>query len=157
MHKAGVQCVDCHMPKIASRSRATGRTGHQWDTASHTFLVATPALEKAQGIRSSCASCHEGEGKKMAGGAQTPAFDTNTLDILLKQKQSMTREEIEAVEKLLAKANVKKPAARKLAEEARGKLNFVLLDGSLGFHNQEKAMAHIAEARKLAEKAVKVR
>jgi predicted CXXCH cytochrome family protein len=157
MAKAGVQCIDCHMPKIGSRSRATGKTGHQWDTASHTFLVATPALEKAQGIRSSCASCHEGEGKKMAGGAQTPAFDTNTLDILLKQKQSMTREEIEAVEKLLAKANVKKPAARKLAEEARGKLNFVLLDGSLGFHNQEKAMAHIAEARKLAEKAVKVR
>ncbi len=47
--------------------------------------------------------------------------------------------------------------AQKLVADARGKLNFVLLDGSLGFHNQPKAAEYIAEARKLAEKAVKMK
>ncbi|MFC5301841.1 ammonia-forming cytochrome c nitrite reductase subunit c552 [Azospira restricta] len=154
MHKAGVQCVDCHMPRNGYRSDKTASGPHQWDVSSHTFMVATPAMEKTQGIRSSCASCHEGQGKKMASGVQAPAFDTNTLDIILKQKQSMVRAEIDEVEKLLAKAPVSEPASMKLAEEARAKLNFVLLDGSFGVHNQEKAMAYVAEARKLAEKAV---
>ncbi len=154
MEKAGVQCVDCHMPKIGYRSDKTASGPHQWDVSSHTFMVATPALEKTQGIRSSCASCHEGVGKKMASGVQAPAFDTNTLDIILKQKQAMIRTEIDEVEKLLAKVPASAPASRRLAEEARAKLNFVLLDGSFGFHNQEKAMTYVAEARKLAEKAV---
>lgn len=155
MAKAGVQCVDCHMPKIGYRSDKTASGPHQWDVSSHTFMVAMPAMEKTQGIRSSCASCHEGQGKKLASGVQAPAFDTNTLDIMLKQKQVITRSEIDEVEKLLARAPVNKPATRKLVEEARGKLNFVLLDGSLGFHNQEKAMTYITEARKLAEQATK--
>jgi predicted CXXCH cytochrome family protein len=154
MAKAGVQCVDCHMPKIGYRSDKTASSPHPWDVSSHTFMVATPAMEKSQGIRSSCASCHEGQGKKMANGAQAPAFDNNLLDLMLKQKQSMTRTQIDEVEKLLAKVPSNKPLARKLAEEARGKLNFVLLDGSFGFHNQEKATAYIAEAKKLAERAV---
>lgn len=157
MHKAGVQCVDCHMPKIAYRSDKTDSGPHQWDTSSHTFMVALPATEKAQGVRSSCAQCHEGGGRKLPSGVQAPAFDVNTLDTILKQKQATIRNEIDAVEKLLAKAGTAKPAARKLAEEAHAKLNVVLLDGSMSFHNQEKAMAYVAEARKLAEKALKAK
>lgn len=158
MQKAGVQCVDCHMPKIGYRSDKTADKPHPWDVTAHTFLVATPELEQRQGIRSSCASCHEGEGKKLASGTQAPAFDSNTLNIMLKQKQSMTRSEIDEVDKLLLKASANKsPTAQKLVSDARGKLNFVLLDGSFGFHNQEKAMNAIAEARKLAEKAVKAK
>jgi predicted CXXCH cytochrome family protein len=110
MHKAGVQCVDCHMPKIGYRSDKTASGPHQWDTSSHTFMVATPAMEKAQGIRSACATCHEGSGRKMASGVQAPAFDTNTLDIILKQKQSTTRAEIDEVEKLLAQVPANRPA-----------------------------------------------
>jgi len=157
MQKAGVQCIDCHMSKIAYRSDKTAKGPHQWDVSSHTFIVATPALEKSQGIRSSCATCHEGQGKKMAMATQTPPFDTNTLDILFTQNQALTRAEIDAVEKLLSKVKTGDPQAKKLADEARGKLNFVLLDGSLGFHNQEKAMTYIAEARKLAARAAKVK
>jgi predicted CXXCH cytochrome family protein len=157
MHKAGVQCVDCHMPRIGYRSDKTASGPHQWDTSSHTFMVATPAMEKAQGIRSACATCHEGSGRKMASGVQAPAFDTNTLDIILKQKQSTTRAEIDEVEKLLAQVPANRPAATRLAEEARGKINLVLLDGSLSFHNQAKAMTYIADAKKLAQRAVKAR
>jgi predicted CXXCH cytochrome family protein len=157
MQKAGVQCVDCHMAKIGSRTRATSKAGHQWDTSSHTFMVALPAMEKNQSIRSSCAGCHEGQGKKMPAGAQTPPFDANVLDIILKQKQSGTRAEIEEVEKLLAKVNMRNVRARELADAARGKLNFVLLDGSMGFHNQEKAMEHIQAAKKMAQNAAKLK
>ncbi|WP_164844348.1 ammonia-forming cytochrome c nitrite reductase subunit c552 [Azoarcus sp. DN11] len=155
MEKAGVQCVDCHMPKIGYRSDKTATKPHPWDVTAHTFMVAKPELELRQEIRSSCTSCHV-EGNKLASGAQAPAFDINTLDVVLKQKQSMTRAEIDAVEAVLTKAEQGKSAeAKKLMADARGKLNFVLLDGSMGFHNQEKAMNYIAEARKLAEKAVK--
>jgi predicted CXXCH cytochrome family protein len=157
MHKAGVQCVDCHMAKIGSRSRATSKAGHLWDTSSHTFMVALPGMEKAQGIRSSCAGCHEGQGRKMPGGAQAPAFDANVLDIILRQRQAAVRAEIDEVEKLLARATLRNPRARKLADEAHGKLNVVLLDGSLSFHNHAKAMEYVAEARKLAQRAAQLK
>lgn len=154
MHKAGVQCVDCHMPKIGYRTDKTAKGPHPWDVSSHTFMVSTPAMEKTQGIRSSCAQCHEGEGRKLPSGVQAPAFDANTLDIILKQKQAVIRAEIDTVEKLLAKAPARRPSTKELMEQARGKLNLVLLDGSMSFHNHEKAMAYVTEARKLAERAV---
>ncbi len=157
MAKAGVQCKDCHMAKIGTRSTATSKSGRQWDTSSHTFMVALPAMEKSQGIRSSCASCHEGQGRKLPSGVQAPAFDANTLDTILKQRQATIRAEIGEVEKLLARTHVRDPRVTKLADEAHGKLNVVLLDGSLSFHNHVKAMAYVAEARKLAEKAAKLK
>lgn len=157
MHKVGVQCVDCHMPKIGYRSDKTASGPHPWDTSSHTFMVALPAMEKSEGIRSSCAACHEGLGRKLPSGVQAPAFDANTLDIILKQRQATIRAEIDEVEKLLARANVRDPRVKKLSDEAHGKLNVVLLDGSLSFHNHEKAMAYVAEAWKLAEKAAKIK
>ena len=156
MHKAGVQCVDCHMPKNGYRSDKTASGPHPWDTSAHTFMVALPALEKSQGIRSSCATCHEGAGRKMPGGVQAPAWDANTLDTILKQKQTTMRAEIDAVEKLLAKVDTRHAAAAKLADEAHAKMNIVLLDGSLSFHNQVKATAYVTQARALAERAVKM-
>lgn len=156
MHKAGVQCVDCHMPKNGYRSDKTASGPHPWDTSAHTFMVALPALERSQGIRSSCATCHEGAGRKMPGGVQAPAWDANTLDTILKQKQTTMRAEIDAVEKLLAKVDTRHAAAAKLADEAHAKMNIVLLDGSLSFHNQVKATAYVTQARALAERAVKM-
>jgi predicted CXXCH cytochrome family protein len=157
MHKAGVQCVDCHMSKIGSRSRATSKAGHLWDTSSHTFMVALPAMQKSQGIRSSCAGCHEGEGRKMPGGAQAPAMDADALDLILKQRQAAIRAEIDEVESLLAKSNPRHARARKLADEARLKINVVIVDGSLSFHNHEKALALVVAARTLAEQAAKLK
>lgn len=155
MHKAGVQCVDCHMPKIGYRAEKTASAPHPWDVSSHTFMVALPAMEKAEGIRSSCSNCHEGQGRKLPSGVQAPAFDVNTLDMLVKAKQSATRTEIDAAEKLLAKVDNRVAAAAKLADEAHAKINIVLLDGSLSFHNQQKAMDYVSQARALAERAVK--
>lgn len=168
MQKAGVQCIDCHMPKNGYRSSQTETKPHPWDVTAHTFMVAKPELELRQGIRSSCTACHgdaghagaghEVTGKVMPSGKQAPVFDTNSLDIMLKQKQAVTRADIDEVEALLSKvANVNAPKAQKLIADARAKLNFVLLDGSMGFHNQPKAAEYIAEAKKLAEAALKAK
>jgi predicted CXXCH cytochrome family protein len=168
MQKAGVQCIDCHMPKNGYRSGQTADKPHPWDVTAHTFMVAKPELELRQGIRSSCATCHgdaghagaghETAGKVMPSGTRAPALAPAILDAMLKQKQAQTRTAIDEVDGLLAKAETNKAAAaRKLVADARGKLNFVLLDGSMGVHNQAKATEYIAEAKKLAEAAVKAR
>ena len=159
MQKAGVQCVDCHMPKIGYRSDQTAKGPHPWDVTSHTFMVPTPALEKNYGVRSACTACHI-EGKKLPSGAQAPAFDANVLNALLIQRQKTTRGGIGEVQKVLAGINginAQKAETKALVEQANAKLDFVLLDGSLGMHNADRAAALITEARKLAEKAAKMK
>lgn len=157
MQKSGVQCIDCHMAKIGSRSRATSKSGHQWDTSSHTFQVASPMLEKTLGVRSACTQCHSGAGKAMPTGVSTPAWDTDALQAIVVQRQKVIRDDIGAVQKVLAAVLSKSPEARALADQANAKLGFVLLDGSLGVHNQERTAALIAEAGKLAERAAKTK
>ena len=56
MQKAGVECVDCHMPKSAYRTNTTSKFPRQWHGSLHTFMVATPAMEKEHGVRSSCSA-----------------------------------------------------------------------------------------------------
>lgn len=154
MPKAGVQCVDCHMPKIGTRSTATSKGGRQWDTSSHVFRVATPQMTKAQGIRSACEACHEGQGaKKMASGVQAPPFNTDALMAIISQRKSENRKALTEVQKLLAGVKSKNRTVTALVEQANHRLNVVLLDGSLGMHNQERTAAMIEEARKFALKA----
>lgn len=157
MAKAGVQCVDCHMAKIASRSRATSTAGHLWDTSSHVFRVATPQMTKAQGIRSACDSCHEGQGRKMASGAQTPPFNTDVLVAIMNHRESEHLKALTGVQSILSGVKSKKPEAVALMERANARLNEVLLDGSLGMHNQQRTANLIEEARKLALKASRIK
>ncbi len=157
MAKAGVQCVDCHMPKLGYRSDKTSKGPHPWDVSAHTFMVALPKFEVTQGIRSSCASCHEGQGRTLASGVKTPPMAAADLDLLLKQRQEATRTSVTEVQGLLQGILSKDPAAKRLVDEASGKLGLVLLDGSLGFHNQERGDDLIAEARALAERAAAVK
>jgi len=154
MAKAGVQCVDCHMAKIGTRSTATSKGGRQWDVSSHVFRVATPQMAKAQGIRSSCDACHEGQGARLASGVQSPPFNIDALMAIVTQRQDDNRKAITEVQKTLAGVKSKKqPEAAALVERANNRLNVVLLDGSLGMHNQERSAAMIEEARKFALKA----
>ncbi len=153
MAKAGVQCVDCHMPKIGTRSTATSKGGRQWDVSSHVFRVATPQMAKAQRLRSSCEGCHEGQGVKMASGVQAPPLSTNALIAIMSQRQDDNRKAITEVQKILAGVRSKSPEVAALVERANHRLNVVLFDGSVGMHNQERAAAMIEEARKLAVNA----
>lgn len=155
MQKAGVQCIDCHMSKIGVRSDKTAKAPHQWDVASHTFMVSTPELSKNTGMRSSCIGCHtvEGETKKLSSGISPIAYDNNTLDIMLKAKQTETKKAIQEIQNLLSKIKSNKPEVKGLIDQANAKINFVLLDGSYGFHNSQKAQELLSEAMYLAKKA----
>jgi predicted CXXCH cytochrome family protein len=153
MQKAGVRCVDCHMPKIGYRSDKTATTPHPWDVTSHTFMVAPPRMEIVQGIRSSCAGCHEGNGRTIASGAQAPPMAAADLDFLITQQQAETRKGIEEVQIMLRSIRTAQPEATRLASEARAKLAMILLDGSMGFHNYARAIELITEAHELATQA----
>lgn len=154
MQEAGVTCADCHMAKIGSRSRATGKSGHQWDTTSHVFAVATPLLEKNLGVRSACTACHAGEGKKLPSGTKAPGYTQQELIDKMTLRGNDLREAIDATQALLAQANPKKPGVSELLYEARAKLDFVLMDNSKGIHNPQRAKKLVKEAKTLAERAL---
>lgn len=155
MEKAGVKCIDCHMSKIGYRSDKTEKTPHQWDVSSHTFMVSTPELSKNTGMRSSCVSCHtsEGEPTKLSSGITPVAYDNDTLSMMLKSKQADTKKSIQDIQALLAKVKSDKKEVKALVDQANAKINFVLLDGSYGFHNTEKTNELLNEAMNLAKKA----
>lgn len=155
--EAGVTCVDCHMPRIGSRSRATSKSGHQWDSTSHVFAVATPLLEKTLGVRSACTSCHaEGDAAITPGGTGAPHRTTQQALIDdMRQRAEEVRTSVTTTQAMLAKVNLKRPKAAALAAEARAKLAFVVLDNSKGMHNIGLTRQRLAEARTLAERAAR--
>src|SRR5262249_10789809 len=134
---AGVGCVDCYMPKIGYRPDKTTTSLHPWDVACHTFVAALPRMEIAQGIRSSCAGCHEGNGRTIASGAQAPPW--RPLMLTSSSRQAETRKGIEEVQNMLRSIRSTQPEATRLTSEARAKLATILRDGSMGFHNYARA------------------
>lgn len=153
MHEAGVQCIDCHMARIGSRSRATARAGHQWDTSSHTFMVPKPQLEKTLGVRSACTECHAGAGKKLPSGETARAMAPEVMIDRMNRRARTLQAGIDDTRGLMAKANRNKPAVAALLNEAQTKIDFVLLDNSKGMHNYQRAEQLVKEARALAERA----
>lgn len=156
MQAAGVTCVNCHMAKIGYRSNKTADKAHPWDTASHNFIVPTPKLMKTDGVRSACVFCHtEGEGMlaNVNEDAELLAFSLDDLDALLRGHQETTRAAIDEVQAVLASVTSEDPETAALVERAEAKINFVILDGSMGFHNAEKASAILEEALALSNKA----
>jgi predicted CXXCH cytochrome family protein len=153
MQLAGVACTDCHMARIGNRSRATSKSGHQWDTSSHVFKVATPAMEKALGVRSACAACHSNPPVTMPSGDKARVFSPDSLMKRLSERANEVRTGVDAVQAMLARVDMKRPGASALVREATAKINFVLMDNSKGAHNIDRAQELIEEAKDLAKKA----
>lgn len=165
MSKKGVTCVDCHMPKIGYRTNATAVNPHHWDTTSHTFMVATPELTLQYGVRNSCENCHTQGDLKGTDLVLVPA----SANAILKSRQAHIRGLVDKSQKAMREAEVALTSAKAAKGEtaaigtAEGKLarasanvNFVLLDGSMGFHNLPKAEALLKEAETLAAEAKRV-
>ena len=144
---SGITCVDCHMARIGSRSRATSKSGHQWDTTSHVFAVATPQLEQTLGVRSACASCHL-DGDRPAGSMRQELIDT------LRRQAQDVRDGVAATQAMLARVDLARPGAAALVSESRAKLGFVLADNSKGAHHVHRTRSLLQEARGLAERAL---
>lgn len=112
----GVVCVDCHMSKMGNRAGATKNTPKEpWDVSAHTMRVITPVEADPFRMRSSCDKCHQ-DAARSAKGAQ-----------LLN-----TRENIQK--------SIRDLQAMKTTSSKRDMLLQVLLDGSLGAHNPQKAV-----------------
>lgn len=164
MAKAGVTCVDCHMPKIANRTVATTKTPALWDVTSHTFMVARPELTLQYGVRNACEACHT------LGQIRDQAITLTTEDAnaMLKGRQAEIRAMVDRTQLLIRETEAlleraeKAPAARRTAViakkgllEAKENLAFVLLDGGLGFHNFERAKKLLEQASLSAGRANK--
>jgi len=165
MAKAGVTCADCHMAKIGYRTTATPKTRQHWDTASHTFMVATPEMTLRYGMRSACAACHTPGAERDKAIPLVPA----AADAMLRGRQAQIRDlldqaqqAIQAADVALAKARTagvpagKVDAAIARRGEAATRVNLILQDGSLGFHNGAKAEVLLKEAADLASEAVRL-
>lgn len=121
MAEAGVNCIDCHMPKT---------TGPD---PSHNMHIVTPKVAQEYGMpNDSCMGCHPGA---------KPEYIQARLD----KWQSDVKAELEAVGTLIeAKASFKDNQAYK---EAKFNYDIVLQDGSTGAHNYELAMDLLKAAK----------
>jgi predicted CXXCH cytochrome family protein len=155
MQRAGVTCVNCHMPKIATRSNKTFTSPARWDTSSHTFLLASPALEKSVGMRNACADCHM---------VNDPVSGTYSLDELDKYLRTIRESVQDYSTRLLARSRdltqrldkLPPPVtatgqecairARARIAESGQEISFVVLDGSHGVHNKNKARETLRQA-----------
>lgn len=125
-------------------------------------MVSTPLLTLQYGIRNACAACHTpGETKDKAVPLVTEAANAMLkgrqaeVRALIDQAQGAVRE----TEALLRQVE-KKAAARRTVEiarthllEAKQNLAFILLDGSLGFHNYERTKDLLQKASSRAGEA----
>ena len=156
MQKAGVECVDCHMPKSAYRTNTTSKFPRQWHGSLHTFMVATPAMEKEHGVRSSCSACHSEDdpARRVRLKKEVPTKLVDELDHDLRGRQAKIREGIDEVNELLAEAKRRGPASETFVAAARSQINIIVNDGSMGFHNFDKAQRIIETARMLARRGL---
>jgi predicted CXXCH cytochrome family protein len=153
MQQAGVTCVDCHMARIGSRSRATAKSGHQWDTSSHVFTAATPAQEQSLGVRNACAACHSDPAVTMPSGAKARSYSLDFMIKRMNERSTDVRTGIDEAQALLARVDLKKTGAPALVHDAKMKIDFVLMDNSKGVHNYERALELIEDAKSLAKRA----
>ena len=160
MEKAGVRCIDCHMAKIGYRSNKTASKPHPWDVSSHTFMVATPALQITAGVRSACMACHQ-EGKKalphIKKWVEVPVFSLDELQALRADKRATIRSLVDEVRTVLRGIESDRAYVKSRVDRANSMINFVLLDRSMGLHNSERAEEMLQEALKLANRTAKMK
>ena len=117
----GVVCVDCHMSKMGNRAGATHKTPKDpIDVTAHTMRVVTPEEADVFKMRSSCDTCHK-DADRVAYGAK-----------LMEARRGVLKK---VQDELGVGAG-----SKTVSGTARDNLNVVLMDGSLGAHNPQKAM-----------------
>lgn len=122
MYRAGVTCVDCHMPKTMGEKR------------SHLMRVVLPSEGKKYDMPDSCGSCH-------------PGASQDYLQARLDKWQGDVKAQLAGT-----KARVDRLAAKyaknKTYLEARLNYEIVAMDKSNGVHNYDYAMALLTAANK---------
>ncbi len=158
MQMVGVTCINCHMPLIAHGSGGTDKITQHWDRRSHTFKSINPEYKDRWAMRVACDQCHaeptKGEAPRIieAYAAQSNEKSHQLLSEYqqtIHEKVNTAQEAITAAEKAIAGQNGSELAAAqvKLAQ-AQNNVDFVVLDGSWGFHNFTKAESLLDKAIK---------
>src|SRR5262249_1137785 len=152
MARTGVTCVDCHMPLTGFRSAKTAKGAPPWDAASHTLVVPLPAFEsnRAYQVRNACSACHR-DRAKMANGTIIPPFSIEEMERDIMITQLNTRASIDEIQQKMARVLNPQSAAAALIEQARRKIDFIFLDGSLGVHDRDKTEKLLEEAKNLVK------
>ena len=121
-------------------------------------MVATPAIEKEHGVRSSCSACHSEDdaARRVRLKKEVPTKLIDELDHDLRGRQAKIRAGIDEVNELLAEAKKRGPASETFVAAARSPINVIVNDGSMGFHNFDKAQQIIETARVLARRGVAI-
>lgn len=150
MEKAGVTCADCHMAHIANRADKTKVRDNHWDVSSHTFVAVSPETKADWGVRSACEQCHVDKGKANPKEAEVNRYIDNKNKF--RDQQIALQKDLTSVEREINKKNASADVI-KLATEARGDLDFVVQDGSFGFHYPGKTQDLLNEAKTKIDKA----
>ena len=85
---------------------------------------------------------------------EVPAKLADELDHELRGRQAKIRAGIDEVNSLLAEAKRRGPASETFVAAARSQINVIVNDGSMGFHNFDKAQRIIETARVLARRGL---
>jgi len=118
----GVVCVDCHMSKMANRAGATQKIPKEpWDVTAHTMRVVTPEEADVFKMRSSCDKCHKD-------------VDRATKGTQLIEARQVVLDKVNKMQEMAMKSTSVTSYA------VNSGLNLVLMDGSLGAHNPQKAI-----------------
>ncbi len=142
--KAGVTCVDCHMPATEAKDGEKFKS-HHW----------TSPLKDIE--KSSCFACHSDETgdsliTKVEGVQEKVTVKTNEVsDVILELIQELTK----AVE-TKSKSDDILDEVRDLHRKSQFKWDFVFVENGEGFHHSELAHKNLDEARSLAEEGLKL-
>ncbi|GAW29129.1 ammonia-forming cytochrome c nitrite reductase subunit c552 [Carboxydocella sp. ULO1] len=139
--KAGVTCVDCHMPYLRDKNKVK-YSSHWW----------TSPLKD---VERSCAVCHR---------AQKPEWFKEMIYRIqdrtwaLQQRAAQTL--VEAHQAVAAAEKAGRPAAdleaaRRLIVQAQWRWDWVAAENSRGFHNPDQALTVLGQAIDLANQAIK--
>ena len=119
-------------------------------------MVATPAIEKEHGVRSACSACHSEDDpeRRVRLSKEVPTKLIDELDHDLRGRQAKIRAGIEEVNEILVEAKRRGPASDVFVNAARTQIAIITNDGSLGFHNFDKAQQIVETARMLAKRGL---
>ena len=137
----GVTCADCHMPTLE-------QNGEQYKSHWPTSPLKT--------VEQSCGKCHKEDKETLITRVETiqkevEAKEVEVSDLIVK----LINDFAAAIEqRKLDDPTIEQ--LRELHRKAQYRWDFVFVENSTGFHNQEKALNALEEAKQYAQEALNI-
>jgi nitrite reductase (cytochrome c-552) len=143
--QAGVQCADCHMPRI--KDGPVRISSHHW----------TSPLKTDESIRASCMGCHQD--RSPADLRERTEYNQERVwkQLLIAQEKSVRAHE--AVRRAMETEGVDEALlaeAREMVRKGQWFWDYVSAENSAGAHNPIKAMDTLASSQQYSDEAVQL-